>query len=87
MGTPEFAGMGNHVNKGQMRQTDESQMMTSSRGLTSESHKRITQTNHTKQDDVTPKNGNNKRCFGVLQSNSGAYGVPETGNLTEKCPS
>ena len=79
MGTQEFAGMGNHMNKRQTRWTDESQMMTSHRGRASESHKRIAQTNHTKQDDLTPKNGNNKRCFGVLQSNSGAYGVPETG--------
>ena len=79
MGLQEFAGTGNHVPKGQMRQTDESQMMTSRRGRTSESHKRIAQTNRTKQDDITPKNGNNKQCFGVLQSNSGAYGVPETG--------
>ena len=79
--------MGNRVNKGQTRQTDESQMMTSRRGHTSESHKRITQTNRTKQDDVTPKNGNNKQCFGVLQSNSGAYALPETVNLTEICPS
>ena len=71
--------MGNRVNEGQTRQTDESQMMTSHRGRTSESHKRITQTNRTKQDDVTPKNGNNKCNFGVLQSNSGSYGVPETG--------
>ena len=78
-GTKEFAGMGNCVNKGQMRWTDESQMMTSCRGRTSESHKQITQANRTKQDDVTPKNGNDKRCFGVLQSNSGAYGVPDTG--------
>ena len=75
MGTQEFAGTGNHVN----RRTDESQMMTSHRGHTSELHKQIAQTNHTKQDDITPKNGNNKRRFGVLQSNSGAYGVPETG--------
>ena len=79
MGTQEFAGTGNRVNEGQMRQTDESQMMTSCWGHTSESHKRIAQMNRTKQDDITPKNGNNKRCFGVLQSNSGAYGVPETG--------
>ena len=78
-GTQEFVGMGNHVNEGQTRWTDESQMMTSRQGRTSELHKRITQTNHTKQDDITPKNGNNKQCFGVLQSNSGAYGVPETG--------
>ena len=70
--------MGNRVNDGQTRQTDESQMMMSRRGRTSQSHKRITQTNHTKQDDVMSKNGNDKQCFGMLQSNSGAYGVPET---------
>ena len=79
MGTQEFAGTGNRVNEGQTRQTDKLQMMTSHRGHTSESHKRITQRNRTKQDDITPKNGNIKRHFGVLQSNSGAYGVPETG--------
>ena len=78
MGTQEFAGMGNHVNDRQMRQTDESQMMTSRRGHTSQSHKQIAQTNHTKQDDIMSKNGNDKRRFGILQSNSGAYGVPET---------
>ena len=59
-GTQEFAGTGNCVNEGQTRRTDESQMMTSHQGRTSELHKQITQTNHTKQDDVTPKNGNNK---------------------------
>ena len=79
VGTQEFAGMGNRVNEGQTRRTDESQMMTSRQGRTSESHKRIAQTNRTKQDDITPKNGNNKQHFGVLQSNSGAYGVPESG--------
>ena len=79
MGTQEFAGMGNCVNNGQIRQTDESQMITSRRGHTSPLHKRIAQTNRTKQDDVTPKNGNDKQHLGMLQSNSGAYGVPETG--------
>ena len=78
-GTQEFMGMGNCLNEGQTRWTDESQMMTSHWGCTSESHKQIAQTNCTKQDDITPKKGNNKRWFGVLQSNSGAYGVPETG--------
>ena len=78
-GTQEFTGTGNRVNEGQTRQTDESQMMTSHRGRTSELQKRIAQMNCTKQDDVTPKNGNDKQRFGVLQSNSGAYGVPETG--------
>ena len=71
--------MGNHVDDGQTRETDESQMMMSCRSRTSQSHKRIAQTNHTKQDDVMSKNGNDERCFQMLQSNSGAYGVPETG--------
>ena len=79
MRTQEFAGTGNRVNDGQMRWTDESQMMTSHWGCTSQSHKRITQMNRTKQDDVTSKNGNDKRHFGMLRSNSGVYGVPETG--------
>ena len=78
-GTQEFAETGNCVNEGQMRQTDELQMMTSCWGGTSELHKQIAQTNRTKEDDVAPKNGNDKQCFGVLQSNSGAYGVPEPG--------
>ena len=39
VGTQEFAGMGNHVNDRQTRQTDELQMMTSHRGRTSQSHK------------------------------------------------
>ena len=65
-GTQEFPGMGNCVNKGQMRWTDELQMMTSRWGHTSESHKQIAQINCTKQHDITPKNGNDKRSFGVL---------------------
>ena len=56
-GSQEFTGMGNHVDDGQTRWTDESQMMTSRRGHTSQSHKQIAQTNRTKQDDVTSKNG------------------------------
>ena len=79
MGTQEFAGTGNCVNDRQTRWTDELQMMTSCQGHTSQSHKRISQTNHTKQDDATSKNGNDKRCIGMLQSISGVYGVPETG--------
>ena len=78
VGTQEFAGTGNRVNDGKMRQTDELQMMTSHRGRTSQSHKSVAQINCTKQDDITSKNGNDKRRFGMLQSNSGAYGVPET---------
>ena len=58
MGTQEFVGMGNHVNDRQMRLTDESQMMMSHQGCTSQSHKQIAQTNRTKQDDIMSKNGN-----------------------------
>ena len=79
MGIWEFTGMGYHVDDMQTMQTDESQMMMSRMSRTSQSHKSITQTNHTKQDDVTSKNGNDKQCFRMLQSNSGAYGGPETG--------
>ena len=78
-GTQEFAGMGNYVDDGQTTWTDESLMMMSHRGCTSQSHKRIAQMDHTKQDDVMSKNGNDEQHFQMLQSNSGAYGVPETG--------
>ena len=60
MGTQEFVGMGTCVDDGQMRQTDKSQMMTSHRGHTSQLHKRIGQTNHTKHDDITSNNGNDE---------------------------
>ena len=79
MGTQEYAGMGYHVDNRQMTWTDELQMMTSRWSHTSQSHKRIAQMNRTKQDDITSKNGNDERCFWMLQSNSGAYGAPETG--------
>ena len=78
-GNQEFAGTGICVDDGQMTRTDKWQMMTSHQGHTSQLHKRITQTNRTKQVDVTSKNGNDERRFGMLQSNSGAYGVPEIG--------
>ena len=42
-GTQEFAGMGYHVDNGQMTQTDELQMMTSHWSHTSQSHKQIAQ--------------------------------------------
>ena len=44
----EFAGMGYHVDDVQMMWTDESQKMMSRGSRTSQSHKSITQTNHTK---------------------------------------
>ena len=69
--------MGYHLDDGQTRQTDEL-MMTSHRSCTSQSHKQISQTNCTKQDDVTSKNGNDEQRFWMLQSNSDAYRGPET---------
>ena len=46
---------------------------------TNQSHKLIAQNNRTKQDDIMSRNGNDEQCFRMLQSNSGAYGGPETG--------
>ena len=60
MGTQEYAGMGYHVDDRQVTWTDELQMMSSHQSRTSQSHKRIAQTNRTKQDDVTSKNGNDE---------------------------
>ena len=42
-------------------------------------HKQIAQNDHGRQDDVMSKNRNDEQCFRMLQSNSGAYGGPETG--------
>ena len=70
--------MGYHVDDGQLTQTDKSQMMMSCWSHTSQLHKQITQTNCTKQDDVMSKNGNDEQRFRMLQSNSGAYGGPDT---------
>ena len=60
MGIREFVATGYCVDDRQMTQTDESQMMTSCQSHTSQSHKRIAQTNGTKQGDVTSKNGNDE---------------------------
>ena len=62
-GTQEFVGMGNCVDDRQTRRTDQSQMMASHQSRTSQSHKRIAQTNRTKQDDVMSNNGNDERRF------------------------
>ena len=82
-GNREFAGTGYHVDDVQTMQTDELQLMTSHGSHTKRLHKSITQTNRTndrtRQDDIMSKNGNDKRWFWMLQSNSGAYGGPETG--------
>ena len=37
-----------------------------------------------RQDDIMSKNGNDERCFQILQSNSGVYGGPETGSSSSK---
>ena len=63
MGIWEFAGMGYHVDDVQMMRTDKLQMMMSHRSCY----------------DFMCKNGNDEQCFWILQSNSGAYGGPETG--------
>ena len=52
--------MGYHVDDVQMMRTDELQMMMSCGSRTSQSHKSIAQMNHTNQDDVTSRNGNDK---------------------------
>ena len=79
MGIWEFMGTGYHGNDVQTMQTIESQLMTSRGSHTKRLHKSIAQMNHTRQDDVTFNNGNDEQHFWMLQNNSGAYGVPETG--------
>ena len=79
VGIWKFAGTGYCVDDMQMMWIDESQMMTSRGSHTNQSHKSIAQMNHTKEDYVTSKNGNDERCFQMLQSNSGAYGEHEAG--------
>ena len=56
-GIREFVGIGYHVNNVQTMQTNKLQMMTSHGSHTSQLHKSITQTNCTKQDGITSKNG------------------------------
>ena len=87
MGIGEFAGTRYHVDNVQMMQIIELQLMMSCGSCMKQSHKSIAQKDHAKQDDITSKNGNDEQCFWMLQSNSGAYGGPETVNLTEICPS
>ena len=59
-GIGEFAGMGYHMNNVQTMQTIGSQLMTSCGSHTKRSHKSIAQSNRTRQDDVSSKNGNNE---------------------------
>ena len=71
--------MGYHVNDVQMMQADKSPLMMSCGSCTKRSHKLIAQINRTRQDDIMANNGNLEHHFWMLQSNSGAYGGPETG--------
>ena len=57
-GIREFAGTGYCEDNVQTIWTDNSQMMMSRGSRTSQSHKQITQTKCTKQDDIMSKNGN-----------------------------
>ena len=62
-------------------------MMMSRQGCTSELHKRITQMNRTKQDDVTPKNGNTNDTLGCSRATQVLMEYLRLVNLTEICPS
>ena len=85
VGTQEFLGMGNRVNEGQMRRTDESQMMTSHRvaqvSCTNESHKQIAQSKMTSlpRMEITNNALGCSRATQVLMEYLGLV------NLTEIC--
>ena len=68
----------NHGDDMQMRQTDKLQWMMSQMSHTKQSHKSITQLNHTGQDDVMTKNGNPKQCFGCSRATQVLMETPET---------
>ena len=76
-------GMGNRVNVGQTRQTDESQMMTSCRGRTSESHKRIAQSKMTS----LPRMEITNDALGCSRTTQVLMEYLRLVNLTEICPS
>ena len=59
-GIGEYVGTGYCVDDMQTMRADESQLMTSCGSHTNQSHKSITQTNRTRQDDVTSRNGNDE---------------------------
>ena len=82
-GTQEFVGMGNCVNDGQMRWTDESQMMMSRWGFTSQSHKRIAQNKMTSCPRMEMTN-DALGCSGATQVHMEYLRLV---NLTEICPS
>ena len=82
-GNQEITGMGNCVNEGQTRQTDESQMMTSHQGRTSESHKRITQSKMMS----LPRKEMTNDALGCSRATQVLMEYLRLVNLTEICPS
>ena len=82
-GTQEFAGMGNHVNEGQTRWTDESQMMTSRWGRTSELQKQIAQSKMTS----LPRMEITNNALGCSRATQVLVEYLRLVNLTEICPS
>ena len=81
-GTQEFAGTVNHVNDRQTRWTDESQMMASCQGRTSQSHKRIAQNQMTSR----PRMEMTKQCLGFSRATQVHMEYLRLVNLTEICP-
>ena len=82
-GTQEFAEMGNRVDEGQTRWTDKSQMMTSHRGCTSESHKRIAQNKMMSLSRMEITNN----ALGCSRATQVLMEYLRLVNLTEICPS
>ena len=82
-GTQEFAGTGYHVDDGQMTPTDESQMMTSRLGHTSQSHKQITQNKMMSHPRMEMTND----AFGCSRATQVCMEDLRHVNLTEICPS
>ena len=82
VGAQEFVGTGNHVDDGQTTQTDESQMMMSRRGHTSQSHKRIAQNKMTSHPRMEMMN-DTFRCSRATQVCMEDLRLV---NLTEICP-
>ena len=82
-GTQEFVGTGYCVDNGQTRRTDESQMMTSHWGCTSQSHKRIAQNKMMSCPRMEMMN-NAFRCSRATQVHMEDLRLV---NLIETCPS
>ena len=82
-GTQKFAGTGNLVNDRWTRQTDESQMMISCPGRTSQSHKRIAQSKMTSHPRMEMTNG----ASGCSRATQVHMEYLRLVNLAEICPS